>query len=267
MPVSGVPEFALPTFNVTFETFNSIFTAPGGRVPLPGDDEVNRGQHNVSLTGDLYRDSDGDWVQFWNSWGPDWGEHGLGYLSRDYLDQYLVEAWLVRDAGLGPSPLTLNRLAIARNHFERSTIWLTRNRRSRRRGRRANCRYEVVVYETISEPEDCHVEVVQVRTGFGIRVGWAHLFHLNGNPKTSLLNEFFVWPSFRRQGYGTILESAVTERARASGATRLQVLFHEMDAQPIMRSAGERFATRSGYQWTWNKSFRPQVEAVGEKIL
>lgn len=260
-----VPEWSLPHITVAFEAFNSIFTAPGGRVPQPKPHEAKRGEHSVILTGG-WEDA-GDWLQFRNSWGPGWGDEGFGYLSQDYLDHHLVDAWLTRDASVGLSRLTYRRLVDARSDTERATIWLLPNPRWRRQSHRGSHGYQLVVYETLSTAEGCPVQVIEVRTGFGIRVGWAHLFHLGGNSRTSLLKELYVWPPFRRRGYGTILESVATENARAWGSRRLQVLLHEMDAQPASRIAGDRFAERSGYQWYWHKSARPDIEAIGEKML
>lgn len=261
-----VPEWSLPHISVAIEVFDSIFTAPRGRVPLPEAGEARRGEHQVSLTG--HWENGGEWLQFQNWWGPDWGDQGLGYLSHDYLNRHMVEAWLVRDASVGPSPMIYQRLVNARSETERSMIWLLPNRRWRRRGHRAGYGYELVVYETLSVAEECRVQVIQVRTGYGIRVGWAHLFYLGGDPRTCLLKELFIWPPFRRQGYGTILESVATENARAWGARRLQVLLHEMDAQPSMSAAAESFAEQLSFRWHWDKSTQPpRVEAIGEKML
>lgn len=259
------PEWSLPHISVAVDVFDSMFTAPKGRVPLPRPGEALRGQHLVSLTGHWV--GYGEWLQFLNSWGPEWGDNGFGYLSRAYLNKHMVEAWLSRDASVGASPLTHRRFVNAPGEAERARIWLLPNRYFRRRGYKSGRGYQLIVYETFSLADECRVQVVHVRTGFGIRVGWAHLFHIGGEPHTSILKELYVWPSFRRQGFGTILESVALESARAWGAQRLQVLFHELDAQPMLRAAGECFAEQLGYQWNWHPSSRPQVEAIGGKLL
>lgn len=230
---------SVPGILVAFQAFNSIFTAPGGRVPLPAPGETSPGFHQVMLTG--HWENPGPWLHFLNWWGPGWGEEGFGYLSREYLDQYLFEAWLAWNAGLGPSLLSYPQ--------------------PRERG------YQLFAYELFSLVERCPVQVIELRTAFHVRAAWAYIFHLRGNPPTSVLKELFVWPPFRRQGLGSMLEAEAVESARRHGANRLKILLYEMDAQPMAQRAGERFGRKSGYRWRWGKNSRPQLDAVGVKTL
>lgn len=259
------PEWSLSHIMIGFDVFESIHTAPRGRVPIPTANEKKLGGHAVVLTGGW--EESGRWLEFYNWWGAGWGNRGLGYVSLDYLDRYLIEAWLTRDASVGPSPFTYRRFMEAANERERVRAWLLPNPRWRRRRRHAGLGHQLAVYETLSVVDDCPVQVIELRTGFGIRIAWAHLFHLGGGTRTSVLKELFVWPPYRRRGYGTILDSVAAENARAWGAERLQVLFYEMDARIPARAAGRLFGERRGYQWRWCRGVRPRVEAVGEKVL
>lgn len=259
------PEWSLPHILVAFETFGSIHTASGGLVQPPAANERKLGGHAVVLTGG-WRES-GKWLEVMNWWGAGWGNKGLGYVSLDYLYQYLIDAWLTRDASVGPSLFTYHRILQERDDRERVKAWLLPNPRWQDRRRHSGFGHQLAVYETLSVVDECPVQVIEVRTGFGIRIAWAHLLHLGGGTRTCALEELFVWPPYRRRGYGTMLELIATENARRWGAERLQILFHEMDAHISVRAAGRLFGEQRGYRWLWRKGVRPRVEATGEKIL
>jgi GNAT superfamily N-acetyltransferase len=259
------PEWSLPQITVMIDIFNSAYTPPDGVLKLPHPGEKNAGGHAVSLTGG-WRES-GQILEFMNWWGGGWGNRGLGYVSLEYLNRYLIEAWLFRDVSVGASALTYHWFMQATNERERARAWLLRQPRWQVQRRHGGFGHQLVVYETLSLVDECPVQIIEVRTGFGIRVGWAHLFHLGGKERTSVLKELFVWPSFRRRGYGSILESIAVENARGWGAERLHILFYEMDAQIPARAAGRLFGQYRGYQWRRRRGVRPQVTAVGEKSL
>lgn len=247
------------------DVFDSIRNAPRGIVQFPQPGERKIGGYAVVLTG-VWRDS-GQWLEFMNWWGGDWGNEGLGYVSLEYLNRYMIDAWFSRDAGVGLTALNYRRFMQAKDLRERARTWLLPNPRLQQRHRYAGLGHQLAVYETLSLVDERPVQIVEVRTGFGIRVGWAHLFHLVGPERTSVLKELFVWPSFRRHGYGSLLESIAATNARRWGAKHLQVLFHEMDAHVPQRAAGRLFGEKCGYQWRWRSSSRPGVTAIGEKPL
>lgn len=250
---------------VSFRMFESIYTAPQGRVLLPRPGEAEKGVHAVAVDGG-YTDF-GESLVFANSWGTGWGDVGCGLLSREYLDSYMVDAWLCRDARTGPSRFIHRHLRNASNDKELGKAWLLENPRWRRRIRYAGHGHQLHLYETLST-EGHPVDVIEVRNGVGFRLGWAHLHHLRrSSPRTSVLKELFVWPSFRRKGYGTLLESIATERARRLHSSKVEVLFHEPDAMPRNRAAGRLFAGSTGYTLRWRRSSCPNLAAIGEKAL
>lgn len=250
---------------VAFQIFPSMDTAPQGRVPLPRPGETTRGLHSVLLT--FGCEEAGDWLRFINSWGRGWGDQGFGLLSREYLERYMTDAWVSRNARCGATALTHSRWVNARTAAERRRIWMTPNPRWRRRFRHRGNGHQLVVYKTLSVVEERPVQVIEVRNGFGVRLGWAHLYHLVQEPRVSVLKELYVWPEFRRRGYGTILEATAAANARAWGAERLHVLFHAMDAQLSLRAAGRLFGERVGYRWRWREQQRPHLAAIGEKTF
>jgi GNAT superfamily N-acetyltransferase len=258
------PVWCLSPIMVAFHVFESIFTAPQGRVSLPEPGEVASGAHAVTLTSG-WEDS-GETLEFDNWWGRGWGHNGRGFVSRAYLDRYLEEAWLQRDASVGPTAFKYHRLQNASSARDLVRAWMLPNPRWQWRFRHAGHGHQLVVYETLSMVDQCVVQVFEVRTGFGIRVGWGYLYH-RGWERTAVIKELFVWPSFRRRGYGTLLESIASANARDWGAERLHILFHAMDAQITVRAAGRLFGEHAGYRWRWRKGSHPPVAAIGEKIL
>ena len=129
----------------------------------------------------------------------------MGYVSLEYLSRYMIEAWLARSASVGLSPFTYHLIMQAGDDRQRVKAWLLPNPRWRARHRHAGFGHQLAVYETLSVVDECPVQVIEVRTGFGIRIAWAHLFHLGGGTRTSVLKELYVWPPYRRRGYGTTL--------------------------------------------------------------
>lgn len=260
-----VPRWARYRPLVSFRMFESIYGAPEGRVPLPKAGEAEKGVHAVGIDGG-FADS-GEALRFINSWGTGWGDRGLGLLSREYLERYMIDAWLRRNARVGPSVFIYRKLMEATNDKEFGRTWMMQNPRWQTRLRHHGRPHRLQLYETLSILGN-PVEVIEVRNGWGQRLGWAYLHHISGQqPRTSILKELFVWPWFRRRGYGTLLEALACERAKAWRSTSIQVLFHDADARPRNRAAGRLFGMKAGYEWKWRRQQRPNLAAVGKKCF
>tara|TARA_Y100000310_G_C20703345_1_gene832122 strand:- start:10191 stop:11042 length:852 start_codon:yes stop_codon:yes gene_type:complete len=75
--------------------FEEIFYPPdNGLITMPADEEYYYGGHAVCAVG--YND-DSQLIKFKNSWGTEWGEAGYGYISYDYIRDYMWDAWCARD--------------------------------------------------------------------------------------------------------------------------------------------------------------------------
>jgi len=251
--------------NMVFVAFPSARSAAGGVLEMPHQGEAPIGGHAVALV-DV--EDGGQALVFANSWGRAWGDHGFGYMSREYFERHILDVWLMRRARWGPSSFNYKRLTTAQNHQEFARSWMLENPRWITRTRINGSGHRLVTYETLSVEEGCRAEVIEIQDGRGLRLAWAELFHLpQQKGGVTLAKEFFVWPGARRRGYGTVLEELATEVAVRNGAPELHLLFHEMDAQIQVRAAGRRFAQRLGYRWRWRRSRIPNTVGVAEKRL
>jgi hypothetical protein len=252
-------------FAVGYEMFRSSFDAPLGRLPLPQRGDAPAGGHSVRVYG---YESGGDSLAFQNSWGRGWGNRGCGVMSREYYQRYVSDVWAYWSARHGPTRYNYDRLMSGLDAKHLANSWMLENPRRRWKFFFNGLGHQGVRYQTLSLEHGCPVDLLEIRTGFGLRVAWAHLFFLRERGSlTCQMKEFYVWPSYRRQHYGSYLERMATHVARVSGADRIQVLFHAMDAQPSVRRAGRLSAESRGYRWKWRDQSFPNIVAIGEKPL
>jgi GNAT superfamily N-acetyltransferase len=261
----GAPEWAVGHMTVCFEVFESAHTAPQGRLTMPLQGEKSLGLHVVALWG--WEDS-GDSLVFLNSWGRRWGRQGLGSISREYFDQHFSDAYRSCSASVGLTRFTWERFVTARDSRSRAKAWMQRNPRWEARFRFSGGSLRLINYEVLSGETDEPVDVFELRNGLGLRVAWAYLFHFRAqHERRCELREFYVWPRFRRLGYGTELEAAVVHRARQAGARNLKAWFHVADAALPLRRAGRTFAAERGYQIQWRSSERPPLAGRAVKAI
>jgi len=61
-----------------------------GMIPDPSPKESLRGGHAICIVG---YDDDKRLFKFKNSWGPEWGDQGYGYISYTYMKESQSESW------------------------------------------------------------------------------------------------------------------------------------------------------------------------------
>lgn len=263
---SWIPVYALDQYMFIFEVFRGAHTSVDGRIKPPTPGEPSLGLHAVFVTG--YSNS-GDTIHFVNSWGPSWGNRGYGTVSVDYLARYFREAWVVRSARWGLTPSKFKRITPGTDAKELRRLWLLQNPRLRwRLGRLSNGHWRGGFYETVSPQEHCPVECLEVRNGFGLRMGWSFVYHLpgsNGVPPFTEIRELFVWPAFRRMHIGTELETWAAERAVERGSEKLRTVLNEGDATAPGLAPAIAFGEKRGYEWRWVRRVGPRAVATGTK--
>jgi roadblock/LC7 domain-containing protein len=77
--------------SAAFDITEQWFSAINGMIEMPASNAVIAGSHTVCILG--YDDNSGLFT-FQNSWGAEWGDEGLGYLSYSFFDEYFSEAWI-----------------------------------------------------------------------------------------------------------------------------------------------------------------------------
>lgn len=70
--------------------FNNWTSPEGGHIGLPAKYERTRGGHAICVFG--YSDPRQE-IFFQNSWGAGWGDQGHGYLSYEFINKHLWDAW------------------------------------------------------------------------------------------------------------------------------------------------------------------------------
>lgn len=201
--------------------------------------------------------------------GPSWGDHEYGEMSLDYVQRYHHETFVTRHARWAPSPEKSVRLREAgENPKEVRRVWGIENPRFRYvvRGRRRSV--EVTQYYIISPTFGSPVTCFELKTGFGLRVGWAFLRHSSGSSKFSEITELYVWPIYRRMGFGRALEELAAEEAQNHGSSEIRLLMNESEA--ILgppRTAARKFADACDYTLRWRSTVAPRARATGIKAI
>jgi hypothetical protein len=79
------------------------FPSLEGRIAMPAPAAGALGGHALLVVG--YVDDEGDGGGLFivrNSWGPDWGANGYGFLPYAYVDAFGIQAWAL---GVDDSPM------------------------------------------------------------------------------------------------------------------------------------------------------------------
>jgi len=71
-----------------------FYAGDDGVVKDPTNPQYCYGGHAVAVVG---YDDRNQYFKFKNSWGPKWGANGYGYLSYNYIRNYMWDAWTCRD--------------------------------------------------------------------------------------------------------------------------------------------------------------------------
>lgn len=80
--------------------FDTLFTpSSAGRIAPPPAGSPARGRHAVLAVG-----HDAEALLIRNSWGTTWALGGYGWLSNEYAERHVLEAWVIQPRGGGVPP-------------------------------------------------------------------------------------------------------------------------------------------------------------------
>lgn len=236
--------YAAGMSGVSFAVFPSIHDSADGIIKLPEDGEPSIGQHYMTAIG--LRDQDE--LIFLNTWS-EWSPNNRAYVNRDYFERFAQEGWIYRRWDFGPSDGTASQLLSTSEPTEFRRLW----RRKRRFGISGNIVPNKDVrlkwFGCWSLQVEQPAEVLVVEFNKKIRVGIAVLVHYEAtadSPATSSLIDLFVWPNYRRVGYGLILERFAAARSIMAGSSELSI--HVWDADTVNgKDRARAFLKAAGY--------------------
>jgi|SRR5665213_765585 len=204
---------------ICISIFPSIYSCADGKVRQPLEEEVSVGGHVVTGIGLLE-----DGVEIINFW-PDWGRESLGEIPFSYLEQYMIEAWLPR-FDPGPLPEALDQIFVRPNGEpigEGETL-------PRWNAVFSHPQFKVLVSWGItsgsSEPLIESLAFLNVEGHGWLVVGWMQIRKV---ARTAVVQEFFVWPTYRERGIGIALAGHSILAAGMFGCWKIRWLIHRAD--------------------------------------
>ncbi len=250
---------APPGVELGFRYFDSAYYAPAGVLKVPDGADPYRGQHSALAR---YHD-DPDLIAFFG-WRHDWGDNGIGYMSRDYFDEHVTSVMASWVSMGGPSRAFYSMLEKGRRPETRDVVraWGAPNQFQSDTQTMAGAPHRLLYWEVYSLQTERPVDVFEIRRD-NKTVARMHVYH--GADRQSSIRELYVVPDGRHHGYAAYLEGHAQERAKVFESDELELWLHEADARPRCRDAAEGFGRALGYDWETVERQMPAVVAIGRK--
>lgn len=237
--------YAAGMAGVSFTIFPSMHDAADGVLVLPEEDEQPIGQHYM---GAISMRNENELV-FRNTWSK-WAPNNLAYVSRDYFDRFAQEGWISRKWDSGPTDATAAELLRTSEPAEFRRLWRRKQRFGTSSNVTPNANIKLKWFACWSLQVESPAEVLVVEFDKNIRVGVAILVHYEAagdSPATSSLVDLFIWPNYRRVGYGLLLERFAAERSIIAGSSELSI--HVWDADAVKgKDRAHAFLKAAGYR-------------------
>lgn len=249
-----------------FECFRSIYdTEKDGKVPAPYVNDISLGRHAVSI---LDCDNATGEILFENSWGSGWGDNGYGIMSKDYAKQYVHEIILSSDIDNGFTEEKLTPYPDGfRSSQEFAKVWMQKKETDLKK-LKWNKEKLIINWYGAMNISGAFTEVFDLVNSYKQIVGWAHLTNYDDtNCKYSTIAELFVWPNFRRKGYGKLLEKQCLENAKYWGSSYVLIPLYEMDDIEGSSSPVRNFCYKLGYTLSFENLNMPKSSGHAKKSI
>lgn len=251
-----------------FECFKSIYdTELDGVIPIPSHNlnDASLGRHAVAIV-----DVNEKGLWFANSWGSKWGKNGFGFLSTHYLQLHTKEILLLTDAAFGLNLEKMQKNPKAQtSSLHMARVWQEKNFTHVQSIEWKGEKLKLVTYSTLTMSGEV-VIIFDLLTAEDQRVAWAHLretLDFAKGAKESFIEDLFVWPMFRRKGYGTLLEKHYCYYSKKGGSEKIVVPFFEMDDLKGVSSPVRLFTLHHGYSHIFKNSVLPCRTGFAEKSI
>jgi GNAT superfamily N-acetyltransferase len=238
---------------VAMRIFPSFFDSQEGEVSLPSEGEDPIGCHSVEIVG-LQDERTLVFRHDWSGWA---NGDGIGFVSRQYVEEYATAIWTSKLWNRGPLESTAQRLLQGPEDVQLVRLW----RQWRPHGSEDADQLGVRLhwYRTWSLASECPAEALSITIKAGhahLRIGTAVLLHDHGvESRDSMIVDLFVWPPYRGRGYGRALESFAARRAEAAGSTNMtacvwdaDVVLSERMSVGFLEALGYKIQTFTGRQ-------------------
>jgi len=219
----------------SFEISNEWFTAPRGVIPPPSPGTQYTAAHSVLLVG--YDDTKNQF-KFMNSWGADWGDDGFGYLPYNSFEAAWDEGWFM-DLAYPDFRKPRAGYSMRSWGFERAASGFV---------------YHGVEF---TDPQD-------------LRIAWA--LAVQREEGWLEVEELFVRPTFRRQGYGKRLLRSLEKLAGELGC-RLKMWISHADIDAANMSIIDKLIAPFGlarkvsaYRWAPMLASPIGEDEIGQSI-
>lgn len=247
----GVPPELIGGTSISFKYWASMLNSEDGTVPMPSEEDRYMGQHSVQVIGIPSRDQLA-FVTGWSGWAK--GD-GIGLLTREYVDAHATALMADRAWDAGPLGETTERLFKTQSADEFQELW-TRPRTRELIRLKGPHHLEVLNgwSYTYARAAQLYTVLLTTANGAQIRVASAVVHHLHGRHQrpsptpTSQIVDFFVWPTYRRQHYGRMLEHLITNALRRIGTTKVTCAVWDADCvTPVGRDRALQFCRDRKY--------------------
>jgi len=218
--------------DAAFEITKQWYDAKNGLIEIPRQNTEIVSSHAMSIFG---FDDKRSLLHFKNSWGEKWGDKGYGWLPYEYFEPYLVSAWIVY---------------VQQVNFN------------------FKCKPEIIgLNHTIDSIIGDKIHVIEFYDFLNDeRIGWC--FALIRDDWLDV-EEFFVRPSYRHQGYGKRMANELLKLSIKLGL-KLRLWIMHSDAAPSNAMALKWLSSylrlnivNSGVRWARYRATL-KTEAIGK---